>query len=292
MNESELRAALRSPAPEQRFAAAYVAGERRLNWRKELIERLTDESDAVRQAARRSLVILGFLALNPEEAVKIGSAMPRQRATPLAQLKKPVDFGPLPGASRRIQAQSAQNWADWWARVDTPQPDKPSIVVKTDPRLPDTESGRLARTLLQAATPRRKALLEQYRETRGVQYTEALAFAIPCLEADARLEARAALRERMGRMKEQQLGQYLDDEDAEIRRAAVLGVAMRDSKAHTPRIIELLLDRDPLVRRASHIALKELSGKDLGPPLNPTEKELNEAVSQWRAWWQIETGRP
>jgi hypothetical protein len=60
---------------------------------------------------------------------------------------------------------------------------------------------------------------------------------------------------------------------------------MRDITAHTARLIELLLDPEPVVRRAAHVALKELSGKDFGPRLNPTEKELHDAVSRWRAWW-------
>jgi HEAT repeat protein len=266
-----------------------VIGERRLNWHKELLERLTDDNDAVRQAARRSLVILGFLALNPEEGQRSNSLAPGQRVTPLAQLKQPKDFGPPPGAGRTVQVQCKQRWADWWDELDKKQPRQAALRAKTEVA---TESSRLAGTLVQAAATRRSELLEQYRDTKGVKYTEALAFAIPKLGPEVRLEARKMLRERLSRMTEGTLKQYLDDEDAEIRRAAALGVASRDFKAQSPRLIDLLLDPEPVVRRAAHAALKELSRKDFGPGLNPTENELNEAISQWQAWWSENKRQP
>ncbi len=292
MNEAELRVALRSPSPEQRFAAAYLVGERRLNWRKEMLDRLTDHSDAVRQAARRSLVILSFLALNPEEAQRLNSPVSARRVTPLAQLKQPVDFGPPPGAAAGMQKLCVQRWSDWWDKQEMQRLAQSALIAKPERESRDTEAGRLVRTLLQAPVPRRGELLEQYRASRGVQYTEALAFAIPQLDPETRPEARKALRERLSRMTERSLVQYLEDDNVEIRRAAVLGLAIRDFKAQTGRAIDLLLDPEPLVQRAAHTALKELSGKDLGPPLNPTETERNEAVSRWKQWWQGRGNRP
>ncbi len=179
MNENELRNALLAASPEQRFAAAYVVGERRLSMQKELFERLTDNSDAVRQAGRRSLVILAFLALNPEEAKRIDSPAPGQRATPLSQLKQPKDLGPLPGASRAVQVQCKQRWMDWWSELDQKQLRQSTIVAKREMDLPRSESGRLADVLVQATASRRKVLINQYRDTKGVKFSAALAFAIP-----------------------------------------------------------------------------------------------------------------
>jgi hypothetical protein len=55
MSESELRAALKHRSVDRRFAAAYVVGERLLEWPNDVIPLLEDKSEAVRQAARRSL---------------------------------------------------------------------------------------------------------------------------------------------------------------------------------------------------------------------------------------------
>ena len=102
MSEAELRAALQSKSDEERFVAAYVVGERRLRWPDDLIPLLKDKNDWVRQASRRSLVVLSFLELNPEEAAQIASPNPSRMPIPLEKLNKPVDFGPkleaLPGA--------------------------------------------------------------------------------------------------------------------------------------------------------------------------------------------------
>jgi hypothetical protein len=70
MSEPELREALKYRSGDRRFAAAYVVGERLLEWPDDLIPLLEDRTAAVRQAARRSLIISSFLARNPEEARK------------------------------------------------------------------------------------------------------------------------------------------------------------------------------------------------------------------------------
>ena len=57
---------------------------------------------------------------------------------------------------------------------------------------------------------------------------------------DLLFQDRQALAERMTCMTERTMGRYLQDDDPEIRRAAALGLAMRESSAHLPRIIELL----------------------------------------------------
>jgi HEAT repeat protein len=90
----------------------------------------------------------------------------------------------------------------------------------------------------------------------------------------------------MTRMTEATLGRYLQDESTEIRRAAVLALAMRESKAHVSRTIDMLQDPEPAVSRAAHAALCSLSGKDFGPKLAATQEERDEAAARWRAWAQ------
>jgi hypothetical protein len=276
LNENELRAALQSPVPERRFVAAHVVGDRRLPWTKELIGLLTDPVPAVRQAARRSLVILSFLALNPTEADLIASPKPTRPVKRLSELVKPVDFGPSPSANRKAQAAAAQKWTDWWEDQKAPK-------LKAVPSLADRQD-ELAAALLKAKGHQRETLIRRYQEARGGQYTVALAVAASGLKGDERREVRKALAERMARMTEATLGGYLEDDLAEVRRAAVLGVAMRDSKAHLPRMIDMLEDPDPAVVPAVVAALRSLSGKDFGPNLNAAQDERDEAIARWREW--------
>ena len=79
---------------------------------------------------------------------------------------------------------------------------------------------------------------------------------------------------------------YLEDEDAEIRRAAALACAMKDCQDHIPGLIRLLGDRDVLVAQAAHAALRELSGQDLGPRAGADGTERDRAIAAWRAWWK------
>jgi hypothetical protein len=286
LSEPELRAVLKHRSSERRFAAAYVVGERLLGWQEDLIPLLEDRSDAVRQAARRGLIILSFLALNPEEARRIRSPQRTETATPLAELKRPVDFGPNPGAPRSAQAGAAKQWKEWWASQESrPSATSPELIA-LDSEAPanPTEGGRLAAALVQADARQRPGIVEKCRDGKGVHYTEALALASARESGEARRQLREALAERMARMTERTLGQYLEDEDAEIRRAAALGLAMRDSKAHLRGLIGLLLDPQPSVERAAHAALCSLSGKDLGPRVNATEAEKLAAASRWRQW--------
>jgi hypothetical protein len=276
LNEDELRAALRSRKASRRFVAAYVVGDRRLMWTKELITRLTDRVPAVRQAARRSLVILSFLALNPEEAALIASPTPSRPLKPLSALVQAVDFGPLPQANRKAQKTAAKKWTAWWAE----RQDSTVMVSKTLVNNDDT----LAKSLLRAKGPEREKLIRQYRELKGRKYTEALAAAAERLNGNERRKLREALAARMARMSDGTLRGYLEDDSAEIRRAAVLGVAMRASMAHLSRMIDMLEDPDPAVVVAVVAALRSLSGKEYGPELNATQEEHKKAVNQWRQW--------
>jgi HEAT repeat protein len=279
MSEPELRAALKHPSSERRFVATYVVGERLLEWQTDLLRLLEDKSEAVRQAARRGLIILSFLTLNPEEARRVRSPQRGGPVTPLSQLKTPMDFGPAPGAPRSARARAVKEWREWWA-AQGPSETGPELVA-----LDQSEGGRLAAALVQTAPEGREKVVAQYRDTKGVQYTEALALAIAREPGEARRQLREALAERMTRMTEKTLGLYLEDEDAEVRRAAALGLAMRESKAHVRGLIGLLLDPQPSVERAAHAALCSLSGEDFGPRVNATEAEKTKAADHWRQWW-------
>lgn len=185
------------------------------------------------------------------------SATKAQETTPAAKTSeqpKPKVEAPTPAAKNS----------------DPPAPPRPVAPV-----LPERQ--RLADGLVTAPAEGRERLVEDLRSGKGTVYTEALALAIPRLEGETRQKARAALADRLTRMKAVVLIAYLQDEDAEIRRAAALACAMKDSKTFVVNLIPLLADREAFVVRASHVALKELTGKDLPPDR-----------AAWQAWWDKE----
>jgi hypothetical protein len=280
MSEAELRAELRHRSADRRFAAAFVVGDRLLEWPDDLIPLLQDQSEGVRQAARRSLIVLSFLALNPQEAALLRSPVRTRPPTPLSELQSPVDFGPAPGAPAGGRAEAVARWKEWWAGRRPRQ-------LETNPGpsgVAPPESERLADALVKAGGERRQELLAQYRDTKGVQYSEALALTIARESGEGRQQLRDALARRMARMTDRTLGEYLRDEDAELRRAAALGAAARGKTEHLGRVIDLLLDAQPAVGRAAHAALCRLSGEDFGPRVNATERERTEAAARWRRW--------
>jgi HEAT repeat protein len=288
MSETELRAALRSRSDDLRFFAAYVVGERMLEWQSELLALLEDNHDGVRLAARRALIILSFLALNPEEAAKIRSSQRSQERTPLEKLNAPVDFGPRSGATRAERTEAAQGWTKWWTERGYRQETVDRILVPATRKFPTPRSHSewLAQALTQDDPEARKRATDYCRRAKGPDHTEALALAISRQSGDERQQLRDALGLRMYRMTDQTLGEYLEDEDAEIRRAAIVGLTMKDSITHMDQIIEMLLDPEPTVARAAYAALRHLSGKNYGPALQSTEAERIMAASRWRKWWE------
>jgi hypothetical protein len=179
-----------------------------------------------------------------------------------------------------VSNTSARSGAEHTGLADThphsPSPSPPDKAGRASGAgvPPAGPSARLADELVKAAGEEQAALLQRYQETRGVEYTEALAFAIGRLDGDAKRRARQALAQRLARLKPDSLTRYLSDEEAEIRRAAALACAAKGLKEQVPLLIPLLADREALVARAAEAALKELTGQDLGPEPRP-----------WQDWW-------
>jgi hypothetical protein len=162
---------------------------------------------------------------------------------------------------------------------------KPISKPLTDARPVDPESARLTKAFVQANGGRQMELLEEMQKGKGPHFTEALAAAIPQLEGEPRRKARDALANRLTRMKDDTLAEYLGDEEVEIRRAAALAVAMKDSQPLIPNLISLLSDSETNVVRAAHAALKEMTGQDFGPAVKATREERDQATLKWLHWW-------
>jgi hypothetical protein len=155
----------------------------------------------------------------------------------------------------------------------------------------DTPAARLGGDLVRARGARQGQLLQSLRDGKGVLFTEALVSAIPRLDGEARRKAREALADRVTRMSDKTLGSYLQDEEPELRRAAALACAMKESKERVPDLIRLLSDPEAVVERAAHAALKELTGQDFGPPAGADRTERARAVASWNVWWRKQSRR-
>jgi len=162
-------------------------------------------------------------------------------------------------------------------RSDLPDPNSAGPAVVGEPE-------RLVRELLNGGD--RDALLLKLRDTKGGDYTDALAQAAAKLEGDDQKEARNALAARLTRMTAKTLRNLMGDSDRELRRAAALACAMKEDKSHVPDLIALLNDTDVLVLRASRAALKSLSGgQDFGPEPDADGADKAKAILDWKNWW-------
>jgi HEAT repeat protein len=280
LSEEELRRALGSDAIERRFMAAFVVGDRRLPWHADLIPMLTDPSDVVRQSARRGLIIESFLILNPDEA-----------RLPDEKLRKSMDFGPMPGAGKKAQWAAQDKWTEWFARRDGSMKVTGSLSTSLVTKASETSPQGLADALLKAEPDRKKQLSATYRDAKGEQYTDALAAAIANSPTEERSDLREALAGRMAKATDATLRRYLDDGRAEVRGAALHGLARHGNKAHFGRITEMLNDAEPLVQRAARFALCQLSGQDFGPKADATAAERAAAVAKWNEWWAAKRDR-
>lgn len=160
--------------------------------------------------------------------------------------------------------------------------------VVTNPILPGvggSEAAVLAGELLRASEKDWPEVLKKLRDSKGPVHTKALAAAVNRLDGERRGRARAALAERLTRMTASTLRALVkEEEDPELRRAAVLAMAMKDDRDHVPDLVAAILDEEEVVVRAARAGLKSLTGKDFGPAVNATLGEKKLAVSAWNEW--------
>jgi hypothetical protein len=156
-----------------------------------------------------------------------------------------------------------------------------------------SEASKLQDDLVGGSGARQQDALEKLRDTKGGEYTEALATAIPKLSGNLKTKAREALADRLSRMSSATLRDRLLDDEPELRRAAALAAAMKDDKTQIPKLIEMLADKETTVARAAHAALKAFAGKgvDYGPDTEATPAERDKAIEAWKAWWKKNDGK-
>jgi hypothetical protein len=167
------------------------------------------------------------------------------------------------------------------AATNPKTPDVPPLVL---PGVGGSEAAALAGELLRAADKDWPAVLKKLRDAKGATYTAALVIAASRLDGDRLKAAREALAERLTRMTADTLRTMAKAEDVELRRGAVLAMAMKDDKGHLPDLVAALLDDEDAVVRAAKAGLKSLTGQDFGPAANATIGEKKLAADAWREW--------
>jgi hypothetical protein len=150
----------------------------------------------------------------------------------------------------------------------------------------DPDVAKLSTELVNAPASRWTRALEKLRDSKGPEYTQALAHAIAQLDGDLRKRAREALAERLSNMKAATLLAYLQDDDPELRRAAALAAAMKEDSTFVAKLIDMLNDPEKTVERAAHAALKDLTKKDFGPAADAGELQRADAIKAWKDWWK------
>jgi hypothetical protein len=124
----------------------------------------------------------------------------------------------------------------------------------------DVEAAKYRDKLIDAVAKKRgDAALTTLKEGDGVVYTVALADAIPKLPKDFKDKARQALAERLSRMTADTLRNKFQEDDAEIRRAAVQACVIKGESSLVSDLSELLEDPNPAVAGLADDAIKVLS---------------------------------
>jgi hypothetical protein len=158
-----------------------------------------------------------------------------------------------------------------------PLPVPVPATVGPDPKV-------LANSLVHTTDADWDAALAKVRDGKGVAYTQGLLLALGQLDGERHKATRAALAERLTRMNADTLRQMLKADEAELRRATVLAMAMKDDKDHLPDLIAALADKEDLVVKAARAGLKSVSGEDFGPAPNATPAERAAAIRAWANW--------
>jgi hypothetical protein len=215
--------------------------------------------------------------------------MPTEAAKTTETAKSPEEpTEPIKGPATKSPPTEVPRSTDTRPRPAEPTKsmEKPPSAATPAAKLDDSEAGKLAQALLAMSSSRQPQEIERLRDQKGPDNTVALALALPQLSSRMQQAARDALAQRLARMSSKTLGNYLQDDEPEIRRAAVRVCVDKGKKEFVPRLIWLLGDRQPAVARSAYAALKDLTGQDFGPAADADDAARKRATDEWQAWWE------
>ena len=227
-----------------------------------------------------AFAILFLVRSNP--ALELSNSL--QRGFSTAELRS----GPAPGSPKGPDSTPSATATKPTAPAEQTESRRPGVIVIRPSGSKDEDPKVLAGELVKAMGLEWDSVLKKIRDDKGTANTQALLLAIGHLEGDRLALAREALAERLGRMTAETLRTMVKSQETELRRAAVLAMAMKDDKSHIPDLIAAILDDEDLVVRAAKAGLKSLTGQDFGPPSPSTGSERKAAAAAWKEWLQLQ----
>ncbi len=194
-----------------------------------------------------------------------------------------------PGTSRLRSPGDAGKIVDGGGKTSSgtsrPKNEHPEAVAESD------KAGKLAAALVAADSAQRAELLAQYRDTKGGEYTDALARSAGKMSGEGLVQVREALAKRLTRMTAKTLNELMRDSNRELRRGAALAVAAKGKerlKEFAPMLIRSVADDEAIVSQAARATLKSLTGQDFGPEADANAVERGKAVVAWRTWLETQ----
>jgi hypothetical protein len=185
-----------------------------------------------------------------------------------------------------------------------PPVDPPKVAPKIDPKMPvntapktypatpvpaanDFESkvNLLVKELLAVGPGEFNDLLKKYNQTRGGEYTEALARVAARMSGETQSMVRESLANRLTRMTAATLAEMMRDSNRELRRASALAAGTKGDRAISPELIRLIGDEEPPVVQSARASLKVLTAQDFGPEPDATPAQRTKALLAWKSWW-------
>lgn len=124
--------------------------------------------------------------------------------------------------------------------------------------------------------------LEKYKLSKGIEFTMALALSITKLKGTQQFEARKALGERLARFTPETLLEYLNNDDPELRAAAISAIALKNQMIGMNKIVSALEDSSEWVQNCAYNCLKSLTGKDFGNPNTVPAAEKIKTLELWK----------
>jgi hypothetical protein len=200
-----------------------------------------------------------------------------QREPTTAELR--TDSKPNGGDDRPLKSPSTKPVVP-----DPPAESRRPGVIVIRPNSPTEDPKALAAELVGAMGLEWDMLLAKTRDAKASVYTQVIVLAIGRLDGDRLKQAREALSERLTRVTTESLRTTAKAENAELRRAAVQAMSMKDDKKHIPDLIEALLDEEEMVVRTAKAGLKSFTQQDFGPKDGASISERKAAVAAWREW--------
>lgn len=196
-----------------------------------------------------------------------------------------------PGSSRLRSPGDLNKLLEGAGKPSTGPSKDPGTTARPKGENPSTaetdKGGKLAAALIAAEAAERAELLKQYRDTKGGEYTDALARAAAKMTGEAQTQTREALATRLTRMTSTTLNDLMRDRDRELRRGAALAAAAKGKERFSEfsaSLIRLVADDEAMVSQAARATLKSLTGQDFGPESGAGPADRGKALVAWRNW--------